>query len=257
MNEEKNEKIPTEEEKIEEIENEMLEEANENIVDDYYQEQEEGTIEDFDNHLDEIGFENEKVAEKLTLKKIKQYNEALEKKEKVEFFVEYEGQEDFVYITVDKYFTKTNIVACLQEYIKKLDVLRLKKIDLQSGFLEMYLIFQVIKHFTDLEMPKSIENQLIVMERLINTGLIFKIFAEFPQEEIDKLLEEINQMNENFNKNFEEFEKQLQGMDADTLQSDVMKKQVQKDVENVLKQDLNEHVGENVKEDALSDNSKE
>jgi hypothetical protein len=258
MSEEKNENFPNkeEEEEVVEAKEAMLDEANENFVEDYHQEQEEGDIEDIDEQADEIGFEDEREADKLTLRKIKEYNEALEDKERVEFYVEYEDKKDLVYITIDKNFTKTNIVSCLQEYIRKLDVLRLKKIELQDGFMEMYLIFQIIKHFTDLEMPKSIENQLIVMERLINTGLIFQIFAEFPKEQIDKLLMEIHDMNETFNENIEEFEKQISQIKASDLQSDIVRNDVQKEMEKFMNQDMNKtHEGE--EEKPLAENSHE
>jgi hypothetical protein len=234
MSEKENDKfenIPSEVEKAEEVLGEM--EANPNLVEDFYQEEEEGTIEDFDSQLDQIGFDSETVAEKLTLRKIKEYNEIIEERERVEFLVEYEDKKELVYITVEKNFTKTNIVACIQEYLRKIDVLRAKKIDLQNGFLEMYFIFQIIKHFTDLEMPKSIENQLIVMERLINTGLLFRIFSEFPQEQVTKLLQEIGQVNEKFELALEEMKSQLADVDADGIENEFLREQLKADQEQL------------------------
>jgi hypothetical protein len=205
---------------------------NENVEEDEQQEEEEGSIEDIDEELEIEGFHDEKEAEKLTLKKIKQYNEALEQRERVEFEVEYEGQKDLVYVTIEKNFTRSNIMACLQEYVKKLDVLKAKKIEIEDGFFEMYLIFQMIKHFTDIDMPKSIENQLTVLERLVNTGLLFEIFAEFPKEQIEKLMVEISTLQKTFEANFEEFEKQMKEFNTDQLQSETVKKMVEKDFPN-------------------------
>lgn len=220
-----------EEEKVEIITDEM--QVNPNLVEDYEQEEAEGTIEDFDSELDQIGFESVGTAEKLTLRKIKEYNEIIEERERVEFLVEYEDKKELVYITVEKNFTKTNIVGCIQEYLRKIDVLRTKKVDLDNGFLEMYFIFQIIKHFTDLEMPKSIENQLVVMERLINTGLLFRIFAEFPHEQINKLLIEIGKVNEKFESAFEEMKSQLADVNADGIENEFLREQVKADQERL------------------------
>lgn len=200
---------------------------NENYVKDYYEGEEEGTMEDIDSELEIEGFHDDAVAEKFTLKKLKQYHEALENKERIEFLVEYNGQEDLVYITIEKNFLHSDIIACLQEYIRKLDVLRAKNIELQSGFLEMYLIFLIIKHFTDIDMPKSIENQLVVLQRLINTGLLFNIFVEFPREQIDKVLLEVQAMKVNFEANFDQFEESFKNVKAEDMNSEAVKKMIE------------------------------
>jgi len=243
VNDEKDLEVVSEEDFVDEN---VAQEANPNVIEDLIQEEAEGPIEEADSELDQIGFEDEDQAEaeKLTLRKIKEYNEVLEQKERVEFYVEYNGKKELVYITVDKSFTKSNIIACLQEYMKKIDVLRTKKIEIKDGFMEMYMIFQIIKHFTDLEMPKSIENQLVVMERLINTGLLFQIFTQFPQEEIDKLLIEVNTINETLSENFNELEKQLKGVDQNAIQNGFIKEQVKEDIAKV-------------ESEAITDDSKE
>jgi hypothetical protein len=199
---------------------------NENFAEDYYQNEEEGNMEDIDSELEIEGFIDETVAEKFTLKKLKQYHDALEEREKVEFLVEYNGVEDLVYITIEKNFLQSDIVAMLQEYMKKIDVLRTKKVEMQTGFLEMYLIFQIIKHFTDIEMPKSIENQLVVLQRLINTGLLFNIFVEFPREQIDKVLMEVQAMNMVVKENFEMFENQMKNIKEEDLNSEIVKSMI-------------------------------
>ena len=221
-----NKEINNIEEEAEKMEVDEQLPQNENFVEDYYQGEEEGDMDDIDSQLEIEGFQDETVAEKFTLKKLKQYHDALEQKEKVEFEIEYNGIKDTVYVTIEKNFLKSDIIACLQEYIKKLDVLRVKKVELKSGFLEMYLIFQIIKHFTDIQMPKSIENQLVVLQRLINTGLLFNLFVEFPREQIDKVLEEVKAMQVTVEENFETLQESFKDIEEGKIQSDIVKEMI-------------------------------
>jgi hypothetical protein len=173
--------------------------------------------------------EYEPVAEKLSIEKLEQYEQALKDSERVEFSIEYEGKEETVYITVDKVFTKTSISACINEYVRNVDKLRKRKVDIENGFLEMYLLFMLIKHFTDLDMPTQIEKQLIVMERLINTGLIFYIFMEFPQEQIAKLMRELDKLTELFVQQLENVEEEMKNLDLSKLESEQVKDFIQKE----------------------------
>jgi hypothetical protein len=176
-----------------------------------------------DSKPKEYNKENIIRSEKLTVDKIELFHEAIDEKQELEFEVEYKGKKEKVYVTLNMHFSKKKIAECVAEYVAQLDKLFKKQKDVPIDFLEMYLIFQILNHFTDIDMPKNLDSQISVLEKLIDTGLLFHIFVEFPQEEITNLIMEVDRINEKLNQNLDEFEEELKQFDYEKLQSNYVK----------------------------------
>jgi hypothetical protein len=96
-------------------------------------------------------------------------------------------------LTVDKYFSPIKIKLCVKELIMKLDMLRtyLKDYEEVDELFQCWLIMLLIKHFSSLEIPNDFKRQVAILDRLVDTTVLFQIFANFNTNEIEKVMTQL------------------------------------------------------------------
>lgn len=96
-------------------------------------------------------------------------------------------------LTIDKYFSPMKIKLCVKELIAKLDLLRgyLKDYDNTDELFQCWLIMLMIKHFSSLEIPHDFKRQLAILDRLVETTILFQIFSNFNTSQIEKVMVEL------------------------------------------------------------------
>ncbi len=107
-------------------------------------------------------------------------------------------------IDMYKVFSPVGVQACITEFIKNIDYARKVERDLFEDILEPYLLFLLIKHFTTLgdQIPKEFKKQIVVLEQLINTGVLFQIIVHFEEEEIQRVRSELELAIHTFEDNY-------------------------------------------------------
>lgn len=147
------------------------------------------------------------VVQDLNLEVIKKASEKFENIEEVFIDVEIDEEIKTFKVEIYKYFSPIQITQCITEFIEKIDLARKKD---KSGFgniMYPYAIFMIIKHFTTLKLPNDFNEQILTIEKMINTGLLFEIFMSFEQEEIEKIKSKLELTLANFDKNHDLLEK--------------------------------------------------
>lgn len=96
-------------------------------------------------------------------------------------------------LTIDKYFSPIKIKLCVKELIAKLDMLRayLKDYEEVNELFQCWLIMLLIKHFSSLEIPYDFKRQVAILDRLVETTVLFQIFANFNASEIEKIMAQL------------------------------------------------------------------
>ena len=118
-----------------------------------------------------------------------------ELKEQKEIFINIETKDgtERVGLTIDKYFSPIKIKLCVKELISKLDTLRvyIKDYEDVDELFQTWLVMLMIKHFSSLEIPNDFKRQVAILERLVETTVLFQIFANFNSSEILKIMAEL------------------------------------------------------------------
>jgi hypothetical protein len=141
--------------------------------------------------------------QKLSMEFISKASEKYENIKEVELELEIDGENKKFVVELYKHFSPISIKKCISEFVEKME--RAKIVD-KNGFgniTQPYLIFLIIKHFTTLNLPESFEEQILTLEKMVNTGILFKIFLNFDEEEIKKINDELEFILNNFDKNKE------------------------------------------------------
>lgn len=146
--------------------------------------------------------------EKLSLDMLVSASEKYENINELTLELEINGEVKTAIVELYKYFSPMQVKDCVKEFIQKFDIIRKKDKDGFGDITEPYLMFLIIKHFTTMEFPDDLQSQLKYIERMLNTGIMFKIFTAFDDKEIVKIREQIEFVLENFGKN-EEIMKEL------------------------------------------------
>jgi hypothetical protein len=116
-------------------------------------------------------------------------------KEQKEIFIEISTKDgvERVGLTIDKYFNPLKIKFCVKELISKLDTLRtyLNGDENVDEIFQCWLIMLLIKHFTSLQIPNDFKKQVAILDRLVETTVLFQIFANFDTSEIEKIMKQL------------------------------------------------------------------
>jgi hypothetical protein len=113
-----------------------------------------------------------------------------------------------VSLMVDKLFSPAKVELCVKELIQKLDYLRpyVNKKDDSESLLQCWFMLLLIKHFTSLDIPYDFKRQVAVLDKMIETNILFQIFSEFETTEIEKAMHELEVRTLEANKRIDELE---------------------------------------------------
>jgi hypothetical protein len=161
-----------------------------------------------------------KKASKLDLGFLNKANKQYDKKRKVDIPVEIEGKTQLSVLEIDEIFKPSKVRACVEELLNRLDVVRKTNESHLQDVLEAFLIFLLIKHFTSFPAPVHYKEQVKVIQMLIETGLLYTIFAQFDFKEIEKVMSEVQVVADRIDENVDEFSKMASDMGFGTDDED-------------------------------------
>lgn len=104
-------------------------------------------------------------------------------------------------VVLDEVFAPTKMQAAFEELVEKVVYVNgSEEIDdqIMLSIWPKYTLFLLIKYFTDVDIPKSFEDQVVVMNYLIDLHYFEKIIDSFEDSEIEKWLEQLKKIDENY-----------------------------------------------------------
>jgi hypothetical protein len=122
---------------------------------------------------------------------------AIQKEHAKEFNVRKEVHLDGYVLTVDKVFRPTKITAMLREMVEQITDLRQKGANIDDFDFTTYGMLLTIKHFSSVDIPKTIEKQLQVLEAMIDKEYLLPIVESFEQTEMAKIHQAVANLSEN------------------------------------------------------------
>ncbi|WJF84139.1 hypothetical protein QRA13_06215 [Bacillus velezensis] len=120
------------------------------------------------------------TSKKLSVSGVKALSKSVDKKQKVQINDEYHVYiyPQFGMLKLQKMF-ENFLKAPLEAEDQGIDMSKISMID--------WLSFNVVKEFSDLDIPNDIKKQLEFYYELMNTDLLYPIFNSFPQESLEKI----------------------------------------------------------------------
>ncbi|MCY0091430.1 MULTISPECIES: hypothetical protein [Bacillus amyloliquefaciens group] len=146
------------------------------------------------------------TSKKLSVSGVKALSKNVDKKQKVQINDEYHVYiyPQFGMFKLQKMF-ENFLKAPLEAEDKGIDMTKISMID--------WLSFNVVKEFSDLDIPNDIKKQLEFYYELMNTDLLYPIFNSFPKESLEKVSIISNRLQSTFEKlgsgKSEEFEQMI------------------------------------------------
>jgi hypothetical protein len=130
---------------------------------------------------------------KLSLEYVEEVADQFKEQKEIEIEITTIDGKERVGLTIDKYFSPIKIKLCVKELISKLDILRkyLKDYKEVDEIFQCWLILLLIKHFSSLEIPYDFKRQVAILDRLVETTVLFQIFANFNKKEIEKIMQQL------------------------------------------------------------------
>jgi hypothetical protein len=130
--------------------------------------------------------------------KVKNLNlAALKKEDAKQFNVQRQVEIKGYTLTVDKVFRTTKITAMLKEMVEKVLDLRTKGVDINQLDFTSYGMLLTIKHFSSVDVPNTIEEQLRMLEILVDNEFLLPIVESFEETELEKIRSAVEKMSEN------------------------------------------------------------
>lgn len=145
------------------------------------------------------------MTRELNLDLVEESYSRFDEKFEVEIPVEIKGNIEYAKLTVDRYFSTAKTYNCVRELLNRADAVnKMKMAGNMEDILEIYFMFMSIKYFTSFPAPEKLDEQLKVINMMLETGLLFRIFAELDTQEVKKLLIEVNRVTQILEENIDE-----------------------------------------------------
>jgi hypothetical protein len=142
--------------------------------------------------------------ELLNLDLLSKAHEQFENIKEIPVNLNIDGEVRTFTVEMYKYFSPVSIKECLQEYVRNMDYAKVSNRDGFGDIAEPYLMYLLIKHFTNLgeTMPSEFNKQLNSLKQMMNTSAFFQILIHFDEEEIKKIKEDLEVMMVTFEDNY-------------------------------------------------------
>lgn len=140
----------------------------------------------------------------FSLEMLEKSNEKFTNIKEVAITTEVDGEDKAFKVEMYKVFSPIKIKECIVEYIKNTQIARNIDRDMFGEITEPYLFYLFIKHFTLLgdNMPNDFKKQLLSLEHMINTGVLFQILVHFDEQEVERVKGELEQALQTFEDNY-------------------------------------------------------
>lgn len=160
---------------------------------------EEKKVQDVTEEIKKVVDNVEELPE-LTINMIAKSHEQFENVVLVPINLEVDGEIKQFKIEMYKIFSPIDITSLVHEFVKNIDLARKKDKLGYKDILQPYLMWLLIKHFTNLgeQMPEKFSEQLVSLKHMINTHLLYQIALCFDEEQIERVNKELNALVDNF-----------------------------------------------------------
>lgn len=125
------------------------------------------------------------MSKKLTLSQLSKEAKKYDSKKKIPLTDEF-------HTYISPYFNPKKLKEMVIETLSDFQKNELEDINMME-----WLHFNVIRHFSDLEIPEEIESKLKIYNELQHTGLFETIVLSFPKESMERLKETLDTINNN------------------------------------------------------------
>lgn len=125
------------------------------------------------------------MSKKLTMKAIKDDNSKYSKKKRIDF----EGTDYYINIYLN--FAPTKIKDMYEDLANTIQDAKKMNIDIKDSYIQEFLLFFIIKHFSDLYTPKKTKELIQFFIEFINTDYYQLIIKEYNQDEINKVVSKL------------------------------------------------------------------
>lgn len=153
------------------------------------------------------------MSKKLTLSHIKEEVKIYSQKQKVQLSDEY-------HVHIYPHFAPSKIGEMIKEIIQ--DKLNAEKVGINFENINMidWVYFNIIKYFTDLEIPNDIKKKVQAYLFLRDSEYFPTIVNSFPKENIDRVSEAMKRFGENLDAISQMNEKELEKLIDNTVNED-------------------------------------
>ncbi|ARF70775.1 hypothetical protein B7C51_25225 (plasmid) [Paenibacillus larvae subsp. pulvifaciens] len=129
------------------------------------------------------------TVKKLNITNINKELRKLDEKYKVQV---YSNMGTIYELSINKYFKEKPIADMIVEFMINYEYSRNNKIQI-TDILDEYILFLVIKHFTSIgsDFPSKVEDQIILLWKLIELGLLKNISEVLPSEQLEKIMNRV------------------------------------------------------------------
>jgi hypothetical protein len=171
----------------------------------------------------------------LSVKNIEEL--AKEFNEQKEIFITLDSKDGSkkVGLKIDKVFNPTKILLCVKEYFAKVDHLRIYVKDYNNieDFLQTWMMLMIVKHFSSLEIPYDFKRQLAILEKMIDTKILFQIYSHFDDSEINKVMKETGYRAKKVTEHLEDYKDEIEQLELNYQKN---KEDINEIIENKSKQ---------------------
>lgn len=105
--------------------------------------------------------------------------------------IEHKGETKEFALYIDQEFRPSKIRTCVEDLVDKMHAVRKINRLNQQEIGEAYLVYMLIKHFTSFPSPELMEDEVKVIQMLIDNGLLYRIYAHFNPDQLEKVQEEV------------------------------------------------------------------
>jgi hypothetical protein len=132
--------------------------------------------------------------QKFTLDLLEEVDNSYHEQEEISIIIKGKEKDVKSKLKVDKYFHPAKVKECVKELFQKLDILRnYTELDEKDNHIfKLWLMLLIVKHFSELDIPKSFKKQLAILEKLTESTVLYQIFSSFSVDEIKKVMAELD-----------------------------------------------------------------
>lgn len=117
-------------------------------------------------------------------------------------------------LEIDRNFRSSKISQMIAELVEGFEQARIYSKELGEIFTP-YAVLLMIKHFTSLDVPNKLDEQLAVLDLLDDGDLLMPIYNELPKDQVDLVFNEIEKVTKRLNDNIMELLSKTDELDLD------------------------------------------
>jgi len=163
---------------------------------------------------------------KLTVDFIEEVADQYDQEEEITINIYTKNGIEEANVMINKQFSPYKIKSCVREFMSKLDMLKKYTKDFNDieELIQSWYMMLLIKYFSSLDIPNDFKKQIAILEKMIDTTILFQIFSHFEPKEVEKAMLHLNHATQNILLNIEKNSKEIEKLnEADKLSKEKIK----------------------------------